>query len=525
MRKVRHRWDNWKIWITMFAAFFVLSGMGQAYAAAKGNLMQIAAQGKEIVAYIECGSKVNAAEGQVAQYACEKVEVIQPEDIVMHTIIMVDNSLSVTEENRERIKEILRQYVQGIPQQEEVSLALFGEEIRFLAKRAKGEEELLPLIEGMEFQNQDTFLTDFLFQMLGDIQNDTEYTRFIIISDGVDNKAIGITKEELADKLKETSRPIYAIGHVYKENSEQLKNMFALSRMTGGKEFLMEDYEEAVEIADQIHDFSGIYGIRMETPEKVMDGDKRHVLLNIHTGDGDMEVTGEAVMPFTLVEEEPESEPEPEPIPEPESEPEPEPIPEPEPEPEPELIPEPKPEPEPTPEPEEKQAAGIGIGKLAGIAAIVLAAALLLIYNVKREKSHKEGKNPAVPVKAKGRKAMPEAPKEIKPEEAAPVQEGRYLLVLRDRANPERVFRYPLDRHVVVGRNIDMVQIPVDYSLTVSGKHCEFYSRNNRFYVCDMHSANHTFVDGRMIQEETEIISGNTVRMGEVEFYVEIMPV
>ncbi len=167
MRKVRHRWDNWKIWITMFAAFFVLSGMGQAYAAAKGNLMQIAAQGKEIVAYIECGSKVNAAEGQVAQYACEKVEVIQPEDIVMHTIIMVDNSLSVTEENRERIKEILRQYVQGIPQQEEVSLALFGEEIRFLAKRAKGEEELLPLIEGMEFQNQDTFLTDFLFQMLG----------------------------------------------------------------------------------------------------------------------------------------------------------------------------------------------------------------------------------------------------------------------------------------------------------------------------------------------------------------------
>ncbi len=502
MEWVRHRWN---IWIAVLAVWIAFGGMGQAYAAADGRLMQIVADGKAVVAYIECGSKVNDAEGQVAQYPCENVEVIQPENISVHTIIMVDNSLSVTEENRGNIKEILRQYVQGIPEQEEVSFALFGEEIQFLAERAKGEDVLLTLIEGMEFQNQDTYLTDFVFQMLGDIQNDTAYTRFIIISDGVDNKAIGITKEELAAKLNETSRPVYTIGHVYKENSEELKNMFALSRMTGGKEFLIEDYGEVGEIVAGIHDFSGICGIRMDVPEKVMDGDNRHVLLNIHTEDGDVEVTGEASMPFTLVEEEPESEPEEEP------EPEPEPVPE--------------PEPEIEPEPQEPEVSGIGTGKLAGVVFALLAAVLLFIYNKRRGNTGKEEKKPAVAVKKKGRKAVPEVPKEIRQEEAAAVPEGRYLLVLRDRINPERVFRYPLDRHVAVGRNIDMVQIPVDYNLTVSGQHCEFYSRNNRFYVRDLRSANHTFVDGRMIQEETEIISGNTVRMGEVEFYVEIMPI
>lgn len=103
--------------------------------------------------------------------------------------------------------------------------------------------------------------------------------------------------------------------------------------------------------------------------------------------------------------------------------------------------------------------------------------------------------------------------------------EGRYLLVLRDRVNPERIFRYPMDQKVIIGRNIDKVQIAIDYSLTVSGQHCEFYIKNNRFYLRDMNSANHTYLDEKMVNGEVEVVSGNVVRLGEVEFSIEILPI
>lgn len=48
-------------------------------------------------------------------------------------------------------------------------------------------------------------------------------------------------------------------------------------------------------------------------------------------------------------------------------------------------------------------------------------------------------------------------------------------MILRDMSEPERIFRYPMDERVVVGRNVDMVQIAIDYNLTISGRHCEFY--------------------------------------------------
>lgn len=532
MRKAIFKIMAWTLTMAVFLAFF---NMGQAYAAAEGKLLQILPEGKDIVAYIECKSRAESAEAQVSQYPCGKTELIMPEEIAVHTVILVDNSLSVSEENRENMKNILRQYVQELPEQEAVSLAVFGEELKFLAEKSKDAGVMLPLIDGLEFQNQDTYLTDFLFQAVEQIEKDTEYTRFIVISDGVDNKSIGITKEELTAKLKETSRPIYAIGHVYKENSAELKNMFALSRLTGGREFLMEDYENVLMIAEEIHDFSDIYSVRAEIPEEAMDGENRHVLLKLHTEEGDMEVTGEVSMPFTLAEPEPVPADEPEAEPEPEFEPEAQPESEPEPEaqPEPELKPESLPEPVLgfLPAPEEKKPAGIGAEKIAGLAALIIAADVYILYKKRRktvsakETGKKKGISPILPANPVSAQSVPAASAPESGGDVTEILDSRYLLVLRDRANPERIFRYPMDSPVVVGRNIDLVQIPVDYNLTVSGRHCEFSMRNNRFFLRDLESVNHTFLDGIMIEEEREIVSGNVVRMGEVEFHVEIMPI
>lgn len=502
-----------KLWIAVIGVLLCIGSTGLVWAAEEANLLQITTDGAKIISYIECGSQIQSVEAQVAQYPCESVEITPPEEVSVHTVIMLDNSLSITESNREKIKDILRRYMQGMTGQEEVSFAVFGEDIQFLAEKSQDKEELLQLIDGIEFHDQDTYLTDYLFQEMEKIENDPMYTRFIIISDGVDNKAIGITKEELLDKLEETPRPVYTIGHIYKENAEELKNMFALSRVTSGKELLIEDYEDMGLIVDEIHDFSKIYALAMQIPEDVMDGGNRHILLNVHTGEGNLEVTGEAPMPFGIVKKpEPQPEPEPEPIPKVPKEPE----------------PQPEPESEPIPEPVEETEDGIAASQIAGFVVLIAAVIVLVLYQKKKGaeqtkgKRKKEKKKPIVPLKP----ALQELPANKPAGNETVLLERRYLLILQDKANRERIFRYPLDGHVIVGRNTDMVQIAIDdEGRTISGQHCEFYVSGNRCFLRDLNSVNHTYLDGRMVGQEMEVVTGNTVRLGEAEFRVEIMPI
>lgn len=490
--------------IALFSIFFILGTAIPSNAAARCSLLQILTNKEEIVAYIECDSGIDSVNAQVSQYPCENVTIIPYEKISIHTVILLDNSLSVTETNRENIKDIISQYIQNLPENEVVSLAVFGEEIQFLAKKSNNINEMVQLIDEIEFHNQDTYLTDYLFQLLDEIGKDSEYTRFVVISDGVDNKTIGITKEELTSKLRKISRPIYTIGHIYKENADELKNMFALSRATGGRELLIEDFEDIHMIEEEIHDFSKIYGVRLTVPSNVMDGEQRNVLFNVHTNDGDVELTGEVSMPFGLAQE-------PESTTEPETESETESVPE--------SIPVSEPEPVSEPVPERKTD-HIDVSVFAGVIVLITAVVVLIAYRTKRKKA--KAFPPPVPARHEEKGI---GIKEEAEEDGTMILAGRYLLILRDISSPEKIFRYPMDNHVIVGRNVDMVQIAIDYNLTISGRHCEFYIKNNRFFIRDMNSSNHTYLEGKIVKDEMEIVSGNTVRLGEVEFSVEIMPI
>lgn len=510
-----------KAWMAVWIILAMINIPSEVHAALSGSLLQtsVVDEGANVTAYIRCDGEADSAEMQIAQYPCEDVHMVIPGNISVHTVIMVDNSLSVTTGNRENIKKFLRQYVQGISEQEVVSLAVFGEEIQFLAVRSQDKEEILQLIDEIEFHNQDTYLTDFLYEQLEKIREDSDFTRFVIISDGVDNKAIGITKEELLDKLEEISRPVYAVGHIYKDNDTELKNMFALPRITGGQAFMIEDYEDTGAMADEIHDFSHLYAVTAKIPQEAMDGGKKDILLKLHCSEGELEMTGEVRMPFGKASQEEEKESltvEVVPLPVPQLKEE--------------IKSQTDKQMQPEePEPIQRKKSVIGVDKIVWIAILVIAVILLVVYQKKNktvQKSNSKKKN------KKGKKNIVIPPQTVMPE-PQPVQQesetvfldGRYLLALRDRMNPDRIFRYPLDGHVIVGRNVDMAQIAIDYNRTISKRHCEFYVRNNHFFIRDMNSSNHTYLNGEEINGEREILSGSIVRLGEAEFSVEIMPI
>lgn len=75
----------------------------------------------------------------------------------------------------------------------------------------------------------------------------------------------------------------------------------------------------------------------------------------------------------------------------------------------------------------------------------------------------------------------------------------------------------------VIGKNISKVDGLVDVSNTISRVHCKIYRRSDGFYVQDMHSSNHTYVNGRMLtaDELGKIEVGDILRLAEIEFLVQ----
>lgn len=494
------------------------------------RLLQIGTKDDRVVAYIEGNTNFEQAECQIGMVPCEEVQVgkMATGNFPYHTIILLDNSLSITEENKEKVTAVLTEYIQGKSETESITLATFGEDIQIQEERTKDVGLLLEALGNIQQNDQDTYLTDTLYHLLDTLEKE-EYTRFIVISDGVDNKAIGITKEELTAKLSDNSHPIYTLGHVYKDNEKELENMFALSRITNGKEYLLDNLDDISEFVEEMRSVENIVCIEAAIPAELQDGSRQNILFTIGGEAEKNQVKAHADMPFSIKEaeekvpvEKPVEEPvvveEPEPVVTPAAEPEPEP-----------MVPM---EEETTAEQKAKDAEETGI--LTYVAAIVLivAAVILLLKNKKGKGKAGEAADSKKNARKKGTVqeeiSIPLSSDEtmyLQDEDATILVDKRYLLILRDVKDSNRIFKYPLDGKVIIGRNTDKVNIAIDYSLTVSGQHCEIYVRNNGVYAKDLKSSNKTYLNGCMIEAETEIYSGSTLKLGEVEFSVEIIPI
>lgn len=76
----------------------------------------------------------------------------------------------------------------------------------------------------------------------------------------------------------------------------------------------------------------------------------------------------------------------------------------------------------------------------------------------------------------------------------------------------------------LIGRSAGAVDgvIPVEYSRAVSRKHCLITKMNNKYFVQDLKSVNHTLVNGVMIPpyELTELENNDILSVADIEFRV-----
>ena len=62
----------------------------------------------------------------------------------------------------------------------------------------------------------------------------------------------------------------------------------------------------------------------------------------------------------------------------------------------------------------------------------------------------------------------------------------------------------------------------LDYDKSVSGRHCEIFIKNGKFYIRDLNSSNGTFVNGSRVLTDAEVYSGCILTLGRLTLKLEI---
>jgi len=476
---------------------------GTAQAAEKDSVMNGYTQEDSVVLYIkDDGQSIDNV--FIGNEAAKSFQTEAAGDI--RTIVLLDNSLSIASEYRDDIKTFLTDLIAVRGDGDLITIATFSEEIRYLVRDCNDYLEAKGQVEALEFINQDTYFNKTLYEVLNDLEGDEiKYTRIIIIADGVENEKLGYTQEELHKKITEAKIPIYTLGCSTKGNEENLKQMFALSRLSNGNSYLMDDYSTD-EILRSIRDDSKVLKLRIVPQENACDGSRQNVRVSF----GEDFCQTDVVMPF--IEKVEESQEAVTKAPETTAAQEPAPV-------------------EPEAEPQEQAKSFpvlLLIGVLAGIG--ILAGLIWMI----RSKGKRDTKAAGYERKesfsmstssGEGTEILGVAPEKNPNSTEILVQKSSVKLILQDTKQVEKSFEYPLRDKVVIGKDKRKCQIVVDYDGSVSGVHCEISKRGTQYFVRDVGtngiaSTNGTYVDGQKATPELPLRSGSVLKLGRVSFKV-----
>ncbi len=487
----------------MTMLFFLLLWL-PVYAASRMTVAETYTGESEVVLYVKgVNGELSDIRVQAGTADCDSVvqtRLLESSQTIK-TLIMLDNSLSIPQADRKRIFKILRNIISDRMEQEEIALAAFNDGIGYLADYTTDNQVLLEAAKSIEYQSSHTYLTDVLYDLLSAeyVQNKEDmFWRIVVISDGMDNKSIGYTKDELFALLKEHPVPIYTIGvqTSRKDNNEQLENMFAISRVTGADSFLLGDSKDMLDIEQALWEVRNIVRLAVRPPEDLMDGSRKTVKITFSDGES---ISAEAVMPQQVKAAETQTS-----------------------------------QAETADEETTETSADKGmtiiliLSGLLVIAAAVIAVALIFIKKKKKDTDGDEKKetdhSQTVFFEDSSETEILQETEQDDGDRTVMMwnTEASCHMILTDVSCPGRTFQIPLRNSVVIGRKQGACGITIDYDRSVSGRHCEIKIRNGRFFISDLQSSNGTYVDGSRVTEEMEIASGSMIRLGKLELKFEI---
>ena len=241
----------------LIGSFF--ASVGDASEAASFRITQASVQLPALTAWLdisdEQGHKIEAVKPEqlLATVGSDPAEIkaIKPYSEVntgTAFIFLVDISKSLKPQSFSQLQAALKTWIEGMHEQDRAAFISFGSQVKLLQDFSADKNALKQRVDKLAPSDMDTFLYQGLVQAfeLGRRQDaDLPKRRVIVVlTDGIDDAAGGVTKEEVLLQMAENRIPIYAIGFAMppltqdKENG--LKELGVLARTSGGH-FLKAD--------------------------------------------------------------------------------------------------------------------------------------------------------------------------------------------------------------------------------------------------------------------------------------------
>ena len=481
------------LWLSITVALLCSVAMATSDVGAWGII-----QDRNAILCLPGASKDGAFECQVGTAKAEvgSVKALGGQETPVETIVVLDNSFSIKKDERPRVTEILEDLIANRMEGETYSIATVSDTVSWLCQEGSDYASLKSAIEGLQYHDQNTQLTDGLYQILTEryqAGGDT-FRRVLIVADGVDNKQVGYTRDELNELIRRTGYPIYAVGctNTTKNGTEELQNLFSLARVNTGSYFQLKDVQDSMEIVKAVTEWNNAVRVEIPLPNEACDGGEKTIRV---TQEGGSSYAVQLTMPLGEVQE---------------------PAPEPEPEPEP---PAPQPEPEVPEEPEESgfPVWGIVLIIVAVLAVVIIIVVILLVRRKNKKEAFVEVDTPA-PDASSGTE-MVDADTDSA---TAMIWSDCRRLILQDQSDRSRRYEVELRGDIVVGRDASACQIVIGYDNSLSRQQCRIYERSGRVMLSNLSKSNITQVNGRVVSSDCEIGSGTVIRMGRVTMLVEI---
>ena len=258
--------------------------------AATDNVVWAAVKEQKAVLYLPQEAQ-KVTECLVGTVRCSDIrtkEISQLEHPV-HTLILLDNSLSIPKDSRETISKILQNLIGNRMQGELYTIATISDDIRYLCTAESDYLSLGSAIDSITYENQNTQLSDRVYEAVQKLHESdvNQFCRVVIISDGVDDKQIGYTHTELETLLRSCGYPIYTVGcgsNDTEARRTRLENLFALSRVNRGQTFYLGDTTDTFAIAKGICEYNAAQQVMVTLPDEVCDGSVRALQITSEAG-------------------------------------------------------------------------------------------------------------------------------------------------------------------------------------------------------------------------------------------------
>ena len=491
------------------------------------------------------GDIISGTTVQIGNTLCEDIQVadVVAMGIPIKTIILLDNSISLSKGWGSQAKEFILELIDEHAEKEEYKIATFADGLTVLTDFSTDYESLKATVEEIEFLDQKSYLTDILYDFLkgNSDGNEANYTRLIIITDGADDNDIKYTQTEISELLKSSGVVIHTVGVRTTDNNVLLENLFSYARLTGGTYHMVEKDIASGDIRNRINQDYSLICLKLVPEAEIMDGGRREAKLKLNTAEGTVVLTTSLKMPFADVSSTSSGSAESipslqlDPVAEEQELPS--------------IVVTPR-------EGEETSKRGKGgVILFAGIGTVVLAAIIVsgVLFVVKGKKkqqvdvvkaSRQQEEARIDGTQAEGTERLSVQQKGLAQPNGHTVRlreqvntdiegktlclrsgtggntEKRCFITLTDINNAQRTFCVSIDRRIAIGRGEG--DIVLGHDAAVSYIHCEIIKRGNLYYINDLKSSNGTFYGGIRVHQETPVMSGGIIEVGTCKYRIMI---